>query len=904
MMKKSLGLLLGVLTLFSLNVVAIANDMSQAKQLCENATEQQRQMARAAGYDVDSMCASLKQQGNASSSEGQSGSPVLPRELANFPIQQKQKTTGEQANDAAKTLSKVDRDLEKFGYDLFAGVPTTYTPVSNIPVPSNYIVGPGDTVKVQLFGKENNSYELTVERDGTIQFPQLGPINVAGLSYTELKQSLNQRISEQYIGVQSNVSLGELRSIQIFVLGESFKPGAYTVSSLSTAMNALYVSGGLTDIGSLSNIQLKRNGKVISTVDLYDLLLKGDTSNDQRLQSGDVIFIPTVKKMASVAGEVVRPATYELKGEKTVSELIDLAGGLLPNAYKSDARIERVSKSGQQTVVDLNLNTGTGLNTKIKSGDLLKIFPAVEREENVIELIGHVYRPGLIKWTKGLKLSDVLKSELKLRPHANIDAVIVFRETDALGNIEPYIVNLRTIWAGDNEFKLHSRDKVIVLSNQITEKDISLYLERAKTTQLERASFQKELESIVNKDELTTNIGDYAGLESKIQRKKQKEDLESRILNSESVEFDELKLAQIKHEIRNAPLSKFNAQLKSQASNQSVAKLVKISGGVKFPGQYPYQKNMSVLQLIQLAGGLTEVAYLANAEVTTRTFSVDGGVNIRQKGISLQEVFLGKSVTTLSPFDEVNIKASPNITEEIYVDVTGEVSYPGRYRVARGETLSQLINRVGGFTKYAHPKATVFSRKTLRQHEQKKLEQLQAKLRQDIAISELEDSNIGKSADIESAQSLLNILSSTEATGRLVIDIDSILADNSEDIILKSGDKLIVPSFRQEVTVVGEVQVATSHLYSAKFDYQDYIDRSGGEKDTANSDAIYIVKADGSVVLPNQSSWLSHNASNVEPGDTIVVPLDTTRVDGLELWSKVSQIVYQLALGAAAVNSF
>ncbi|GAA0198092.1 SLBB domain-containing protein [Kangiella japonica] len=902
MMKKTLGLFLSILTLVMVNDSA-ANDMSQAKQLCQNATEQQRQMARAAGYDVDSMCASLKQQSASVNTDNQSAGSIMPRELVDFPNQQDNAKEIKEKEEQEK-LPKVERELKRFGYDLFAGVPTTYTPVSNIPVPSNYIVGPGDTVKVQLFGKENNSYELTVERDGTIQFPQLGPINVAGLSYTELKQSLNQRITEQYIGVQSNISLGELRSIQVFVLGESFKPGAYTVSSLSTVMNALYVSGGLTDIGSLRNIQLKRNGKVISTVDLYDLLLKGDTSDDQRLQSGDVIFIPSVRKTASVAGEVARPAIYELKDEKTVSSLIELAGGLLPNAYKSDARIERVSTSGQQTVVDLNLNTRTGLNTKIKSGDLLKIFPAVEREENVIELIGHVYRPGLIKWTSGLKLSDVLKSELKLRPHANIDAVIVFRETDALGNIEPYIVNLRTIWAGDNEFKLHSRDKVVVLSNQITKKDISLYLDRAKNTQLERADFQKELELITNKDELTTNIADYAGLESKIQRKKQKENLESRVLNSESVEYDELKLAQIKQEIRNEPLANFITQLKSQATNQSVAKLVKISGGVKFPGQYPYENNMSVLQLIQLAGGLTEVAHLAKAELTTRTFSIDGGVNIRHKNISLQEEFLGESGTTLSPFDEVNIKISPDITEEIYVDVTGEVKYPGRYRVARGETLSQLINRVGGFTKYAHPKATVFSRKTLRQHEQKKLEQLQAKLRQDIAISELEDTNIGKSADIESAQSLLNILSSTEATGRLVIDIDSILADNSEDIILKSGDKLIVPSFRQEVTVVGEVQVATSHLYSEKLDYQDYIDRSGGEKDTANSDAIYIVKADGSVVLPNQSSWLSHNASNVEPGDTIVVPLDTTRVDGLELWSKVSQIVYQLALGAAAVNSF
>ena len=163
---------------------------------------------------------------------------------------------------------------------------------------------------------------------------------------------------------------------------------------------------------------------------------------------------------------------------------------------------------------------------------------------------------------------------------------------------------------------------------------------------------------------------------------------------------------------------------------------------------------------------------------------------------------------------------------------------------------------------------------------------------------------INSSSSISSAESLIEVLDTTEATGRLVIDIDSILNDKSKDLVLKDGDKIVVPEFRQEVTVVGEVQVPTSHLYTPGFEYYDYIERSGGEKNTAENDAIYIVKANGSVILPDDSSWLTHNDAEIEPGDTIVVPLDTDRIDSLELWTSVSQIVYQIALGAAAIKSF
>lgn len=860
-MNKTLGLIF-VLGLALSQTAMSAQDLSQAKQLCENASSQQREMARAAGYDVDALCASLKSQGSKSDSDNKNkASSILPRELEQFPLDEKQKDLDKEIKESKP---RVEQKLEKFGYDLFAGVPTTYTPVTDIPVPSNYVVGPGDVINIQLYGKENNSYELTVSRSGEIQFPQLGPINVAGLSYTELKESLTQQISEQFIGVKSNISLGELRSIQVFVLGESYKPGAYTVSSLSTVMNALYVSGGVKEVGSLRNIQLKRNGQLVSTIDLYDFLLKGDTRADRRLQSGDVIFIPSVRKAASVAGEVVRPAIYEIKNEKTISELVELAGGLLPTAYAQDARVERINEKNQKTVVDVNLLTTAGNSATIKSGDYLRVYPVADKNESVIELLGHVLRPGLVAWKKQMRVSDVISDVSILKQNANIDAVLIIREANLLGELQPLKVNLREILKNQNSkenIPLQPRDRIIVLAN------------------------------VVDKDELSTKI------EEKLEQQKKKESDLTR------QEVSSLK-SSLSLELRQKDLESVNQELMNQAGFNSPAKVVTIGGPVKFPGQYPLVTNMTIVDLIQLAGGFTESAYTLEAEVTRLDNSNPQMADIRHMPIDLQQEFLGTVNFELMSNDSVTIKATPEYRDVAKIDVQGEVKFPGVYSVRRGETLSQLLKRVGGFSEFAHVKAAVFSRKELREKEQEQIKVLQSRLRQEIATTELEQSNIGKSADVSKAQSLLEVLDTTEAAGRLVVDLQAVQDGSATDVVLQDGDRLIIPAFRQEVTVVGEVQVPTSHLYNQNLDFEDYIDRSGGEKDTSNSDAIYIVKADGSVVLPNKSSWLSHNQAAIEPGDTIVVPLDTDRVNSLELWTKVSQIVYQMALGAAAINSF
>ena len=232
--------------------------------------------------------------------------------------------------------------LKPFGYDVFGEVPTTFAPATDIPVPADYRVGPGDNVTVELFGKKSARYLLVINRDGTLNVPEFGPVQVTGLTFDEMRAEIDRRVSGQMIGVRASVTMGELRSVRIFVVGDVKRPGSYTVSSLSTITNALFASGGVSPIGSLRNIQLKRSGATVTRLDLYDLLLRGDTSKDLQLRQGDAIFVPATGSTAVVAGQVRRPAIYEFNDGATLGEAIELAGGLSAEADPRIVRLERV----------------------------------------------------------------------------------------------------------------------------------------------------------------------------------------------------------------------------------------------------------------------------------------------------------------------------------------------------------------------------------------------------------------------------------------------------------------------------------------------------------------------------------------------------------------------------------
>ena len=263
---------------------------------------------------------------------------------------------------------------------------------------------PATRSRYSLYGNEPANYELTVERDGRINFPKLGPIMVSGMSFDAARGLIEQRVAKQLIGSHVSVTIGDLRSIRVFVLGEANKPGSYTVSGLSTMTNALFVSGGVKKIGSLRNIELKRDGRLVTTLDLYDLLLHGDTSNDRQLLPGDVIFIPPIGNTVSVDGAVRRPAIYELKTEKTVAQAVAMAGGLTPDADQTTGQLERILPSRLREMRNIDLTAAVSRATELENGDKLKI-PAIRPTlENSVELTGYVFRPGAFRIPRGLEI--------------------------------------------------------------------------------------------------------------------------------------------------------------------------------------------------------------------------------------------------------------------------------------------------------------------------------------------------------------------------------------------------------------------------------------------------------------------------------------------------------------------
>lgn len=713
--------------------------------------------------------------------------------------------------------------LQPFGYDLFQNNTGLFQPNVDIPVPADYVVGPGDTFVVQLYGKDNNSYSLQVSRDGVIQFPELGPIALAGLTFSQAQSVISRTISEQMIGVKSSITMGALRTIRIFVLGEAVHPGSYVVGSLSTMTNALFASGGITNIGSLRNIELKRNGKIVSTLDLYDLLLKGDTRNDARLLPGDVIFIPPVGTVVGVDGEVRRPALYELKGQTEAGDIIKLAGGLLPTAYPKASRIERINAAGERTVVDVDLSSRAGLTSNVKDGDIVHVYSVLDTQEDIVRVDGYVKRPGETAWKPGLRISQVLGGIDALKPNPDLNAALIEREVPPARQIKVIMFNPGNALmhpVSPDDLVLQPRDKITFFD-----------------LQSDRAESLKKLIDV----------------------------------------------------------------LKVQASRDHLQKTVSVEGSVRFPGEYPLTPGMTADQLIALAGGLSQNAYDLDAEITR--YSLDKS---QQQEISYVNVKLASANKyVLKEADRLNVRRLPDWSPEQTIELSGEFMFPGQYTIRRGETLSQVIARAGGLTTQAYPQGAVFTRKELQQLEEQRLTELKSRLEADIAASNVEQQKGAQKIDNKDAQQLLKHVSGVRPLGRMVINLPAVLKhDPQQDVRIVDGDKLYVPRFKQAVTVVGEVQYPTSHLYQKDLTVEDYIDRSGGLNARADKNRIYVVKANGMVYLPSSSSWFSRNNVDVQPGDTVVVPLDADRIKSLALWTSVSQIFYQVALGAAAVASF
>lgn len=724
--------------------------------------------------------------------------------------------------------------LKPYGYDLFNESPSTFAPVTDVPVPSDYIVGAGDELMVQLYGSQNRSFRLTVGRDGRVSFPELGPISVAGKNFNAVRADLESRVSRQMIGVRASVGMGDTRSIRVFVLGEAIRPGSYTVSGLGSITTALYASGGIKDTGSLRDIQLKRQGAVIRRLDLYDLLLRGDTSNDAKLLQGDVIFIPPVGATVAIDGEVKRPAIYELRGDAQVADLVALAGGLTNEADNSRVAMVRVNEDRQRVVVNVPLNTADGRSQMLRNGDSLRVLRLRPTVDAGVSVEGHVFRPGLVAWREGLRLSDVIGSVDELKPNADLGYVLVRRE------LPP-----------DRRVAVVSADLAAALRAPGSLADIQL----------------------APRDRIT-------------------------VFDAESS--------------RRVVLDPLLEDLRRQARPDRPTEVVSIGGRVRAQGDYPLEPGMRISDLLRAGGNLQDAAYGGKAELTRYRTNGDGR-STELVEVDLAAVLAGDANADLAlqPFDFLNIKEVPEWSEQESVTLAGEVRFPGTYPIRRGETLKSVLDRAGGLTSLAFPSGAVFTRADLQQREQEQIDRLAERLQSDLASSALQASQANQEGSAQAlavGQGLLQQLKGSKAVGRLVIDLGQVLATrvgSADDVVLRNGDRLVIPKVKQEVTVIGEVQNTTSHLYRANLTRDDYIGLSGGLTRKADRGRIYIVRADGSVVSSENSGWFRRGAMvAVKPGDTIVAPLDTERLPPLPLWQAVTGILYNVAISVAAINSF
>ena len=855
--------------------------------------------------------------------------------------------------------------LKYFGYDYFTNVPETFAQVQNVPIPPEYLIGPGDNVKVILFGKESREFTLEVSRSGEVLFPEIGPIYIAGLSFKEMQDTIREIVANKIIGTEVSVTLGQLRNISIFVLGEAFRPGMYTVSALSTLTNAIFLSGGPKQNGSLRNITLKRNGEIVSTFDLYDLLLNGDTTKDTRLASGDVIFIPAVSKTVGIKGEVFKPGIFELKESENIEDLIRFAGSLKPKADPKNLEILRVDQDNLGYKLFKIPYTDSSLS--LFNGDVINIKSILNNITNAILIKGHFQKPGFYPLSESLRIGDLINQD-NILAMTDLEYVLVKRENKLDASHKFLQVDLSEVFNDSNSEEnilLEERDEIIILPSLIRPDDIvtKLFQEQDQSidgNNLEEEDFSGSLSALrksvlaekLEMDNLQNNPSSTEDQPNQIQERYYEYQVYNYCVIPRSIiidfielegfstkktfKLDELKdidtvekfnqfIVQVdresaREESINEDRSKNEFNLTNICRSQLISPIINLSkrrsvnntnslvfvlGNVHFPGQYPLTEGMNLNDAIAAAGGLKDNSYLSEVELS-RASIAGKSIKFSNKAYSIEQKSSSNSVS-LRGNDVVNIKSMGS--EIKTVTIGGEVNFPGTYPVSDNENLIELIQRAGGLKNSAYLKGARFIRKSLQDEEQERLQKAQSELERKIALS-TQNTGLGQAqVSLDSLTALTTLLTDdidSSSLGRLVIDLDAIL-EGETNLVLEDGDSLHIPKQQQSILVIGEVFVPNSHLFDEQKNIINYIELSGGTNDYADLDNIYTIKANGRILASSNigsGGFFRSGKSQLEPGDTVVVPLKLQPFDTIKATTEISQIVYQMAIAAAAVNSF
>ncbi len=502
-------------------------------------------------------------------------------------------------------------DINIFGYDLFnKQQPSTFTPTEAASVPADYPINAGDEINLLLWGRINEEYNLEVSRDGTINIPRIGPVSVANQTFTSMKKNITDRI-EKIEGVNSTISMGKLRTIGVYIVGEVKTPGFYTVSALSNVTNALFYAGGPTHNGSLRNVQLKRNGKVITTIDFYDFLLSGNDRSNLRLQSGDVIMVPLIKEMAAVVGNVRRSALYELKGKEDLQSIIGLAGGITPAAWVNRIQIERYFNNSKKIVLDIDSMSQKFANFEIIDGDIVKIYPVLEKDKNAVYLSGNILRPGKYEFREGMKITDIIPNYHSLLPETYFEYAIILRQEPPSFLNRIIAFDLKQILENPDSHHnilLQERDQIVIYDRDFFEPDRSISIEGAVT--------KEGKYKLLNNMKIRDLILQAGGLSDEASNNRG--ELYRRVsINNESISIEKLDFsidkAMTDDPQHNLVLQKSDRVFIRSKKGWEDERKVTLSGQFVYPGTYVLFEKETLGDLIKRAGGYKDDAYLAAA---------------------------------------------------------------------------------------------------------------------------------------------------------------------------------------------------------------------------------------------------------------------------------------------------
>ncbi len=709
-------------------------------------------------------------------------------------------TTGQQSETSVLQVDSLSqkapiepspRNKKIFGFNFFNSKNLTFEPSVNIPIPENYVLGINDQLVINIWGASQQTYQLTVDNNGSIQIPDLGPVQVAGLEFREAENRIRQRLVAIYSGMGgerpntfAEIGISNLRSIKVNVIGEVNAPGTYTLPATASAFNALYLSGGPNENGSFRNIQVIRQNKVIAQIDVYDFLIHANTDNNIALRDQDILFIPTYNKRVAATGTFKREGYYELNDQESLNDLLSYTGGFSDHAYHDRLTITRTT--GKQFKV-LDVIKGEFDSFIPHNGDSIVAGEIISRYENRVSISGAVFRPGSFELSEGMKLSELITKADGVKESVYSNRGVIIR----LGqDLSPQTIafHVPDILNGTDDLLLKREDQVII-------QDIFSMRE---------------------------------------------------------------------------------------------ARFVRIYGEVLNPGQYPYRENMSMKDLVFLAGGFTEAASESFIELARRR-NYQLASEMSDQLASLHQFTIGRDLVIneedarfkIQPYDYVYVRKAPSYNQQRTVTIQGEVAYPGPYSISsKTERVSDLLKRSGGLTPHAYSKGAVLKRR-----------------RTDDEITKQSMHTTLNDSLLESAQEQL------ADNYKLELRLESILAEPGSifDYVLREGDEIIVPEVTQEVKISGEVLNPIGLAYQENKSLQYYIDRSGGFSSNAKKGKVFVIYSDGTTDVTK--GLFKRNYPNLEPGSQIVVPQKPERPTGDQTskWLSIASAFSSIAIAIAAV---